>query len=67
MLNSLVTSPLFNLPTARPQGFDTKNDISSDEYSYLRIHQMIQKKLQTMPNLIDEDVVKMIEVELEKV
>ncbi|MEZ4885198.1 MAG: AAA family ATPase [Chitinophagales bacterium] len=66
MLNSLVTSPLFNLPTARPKGFDESNDLSSDDYVYRRIHQLIQEKLQTMPNLVDEDVMKMIEAELEK-
>lgn len=67
MLNSLVTSPLFNLPTARPKGFDESNDLSDDDYIYRRIHQLIQQKLQTMPNLVDEDVIKMIEAELEKV
>jgi predicted ATPase len=67
MLNSLVTSPLFNLPTARPKGFDESNDLSSDDYVYRRIHQMIQEKLQTMPNLVDDDVIRMIEAELEKI
>jgi predicted ATPase len=67
MLNSLVTSPLFNLPTARPKGFDESNDLSSDDYVYRRIHQAIQKKLQTMPDLVDEDVIRMIEAELEKI
>jgi len=66
MLNSLVTSPLFNLPTARPKGFDDSNDLSSDDYIYRRIHQLIQEKLQKMPDLVDEDVMKMIEAELEK-
>jgi len=67
MLNSLVTSPLFNLPTARPKGFDDSNDLSSDDYIYRRIHQKIQEKLQSMPDLVDEDVIKMIEAELEKI
>ncbi|MFK7950312.1 MAG: AAA family ATPase [Saprospiraceae bacterium] len=67
MLNSLVTSPLFNLPSARPKSFDEQNDLSSDDYVYRRIHQAIQQKLQTMPDLVDEDVIKMIEAELEKI
>lgn len=67
MLNSLVTSPLFNLPTARPKSFDDSNDLSSDDYVYRRIHQVIQSKLQEKPDLVDDDVIKMIEAELEKI
>lgn len=67
MLNSLVTSPLFNLPSARPKSFDNQNDISDDDYVYRRIHQVIQSKLQDKPDLVDDEVIKMIEAELEKI
>lgn len=68
MLNSLVTSPLFNLPTARPMSFqENYEDLSSDDYVYRRIHQKIQEELAAMPNLLDEDVIRMIAAELEKI
>ena len=67
MLNSLVTSPLFNLPTARPNSFNESNDLGGEDYIYKRIHQIIQQKLQTMPDLVDEDVMKMLEAELDKI
>lgn len=67
MLNSLVTSPLFNLPTARPLHAAENNDLSSDDYVYKRIHQTIQKKLQEIPNLVDSEIMEMLEIELAKI
>jgi Cdc6-like AAA superfamily ATPase len=64
--NSLITSLLWRLDT-----FTTRNIkpefISSDDYIYQQIHQVISKRIQNTAQLTDKDVIKLIEEELDKI
>ncbi len=64
--NSLLTSLLWRLDS-----FSTKNIpsnlISSDDYVFQKIHSVITKRIQDVPNLVDDDIMKMIEEELDKI
>jgi predicted ATP-binding protein involved in virulence len=66
--NSLITSPLFGLEvaTAKSASETDKKNVSSDDYIYQKIHEVIAKKISENPGLVDADVMKMIEDELAK-
>jgi len=63
--NSLLTSLLWRLDSFTTKDID-RNLISSDDYVYQKIHQAISKRIQEVPNLVDEDIMQMIENELDK-
>ncbi len=64
--NSLITSLLWRLDSFTTTGIKTKS-ISSDDYIYQKIHEVISKRIQNEPKLMDNDIMKMIETELEKI
>lgn len=60
MLSSFITSPLFNLPTARPAAFEGNGeDLETGDYIYTLIHQEIRKRLKNKP-LQDNEIKDMI-------
>ncbi len=64
--NSLLTSLLWRLDSFTTKDIE-QNQISSDDYVYQKIHQVISKQIQDIPNLVDDDIMKMIEEELDKI
>jgi len=64
--NSLLTSILWRLESFTTIGTQPEF-ISSDDYQYQKIHQVISKYIQEVPELTDEMVLKMIEEEFEKI
>ncbi len=64
--NSLLTSILWRLESFTTR--DIKPEfVSSDDYTYQKIHQVISKYVQEVPELNDDMVLKMIEEEFEKI
>lgn len=63
MANSLSTSPLFDMNTARARYSDDNIDTSED-YLYHKIHKAIAKSIKGKPAIVEEDIIKMIEDEL---
>jgi len=64
--NSLITSLLWRLDTFTTRGIKPEF-ISSDDYIYQQIHQVISKRIQNTAQLTDKDVIKLIEEELDKI
>ena len=64
--NSLVSSPLFDLETIASRNLNN-NRISSDDYIYDKIHQVVSKKVKENININEEEILKLIEEELEKI
>ena len=64
--NSLFTSLLWRLESFTTKDIDP-SQISSDDYVYQKIHQVISKQIQDSPNLVDDDIMRMIEDELSKI
>lgn len=64
--NSLLTSLLWRLDSFTTKDID-QNQISSDDYVYQKIHQVISKRIKDVPNLVDDDIMKMIEKELDNI
>jgi len=64
--NSLLTSLLWKLDTFTTKDIDP-NAISSDDYVYQKIHEVVSKRIQDVPNLVDKDILKMIEDEFDKI
>lgn len=66
--NSLLTSPLFELESMAPRSMNLveNRNISSDDYIYQKIHQVVADKINNTPNLVDADVMRMVEEELKK-
>jgi len=52
----LMSSPLFNLQTIKSRQFDQREQVSSDDYIYYRIHKKIKERLNETPSATDEDV-----------
>jgi|GEM_PF-5316939 len=60
MLSSFVTSPLFDLPTARPAAFEGNGeDLETGDYIYTLIHKEVRKRLKDKP-LQDGEIKKMV-------
>lgn len=64
--NSLLTSLLWKLDTFTTKGINPEL-VSSDDYVYQKIHQVISKYVQEVPDLNDDTVLKMIDEEFEKI
>lgn len=62
--NSLVSSPLFELETITSRDY-TKN-VSSDDYVYEKIHQVISEKIKNESAINEQEILKLIEEELAK-
>jgi len=63
LLSNFVTSPLFNLETARPAAFDERKheDLETGNYLYSQIHKQVKERIKNKPlqeeeirNVIDE-------------
>jgi len=64
--NSLLTSILWRLDSFTTN--DIKQEfVNSDDYPYQKIHQVISKYVQEVPELNDDMVLKLIEEEFEKI
>lgn len=63
--NSLVSSPLFDLGTIASRNLDNKR-ISSDDYVYDKIHQVVFQKVKEKIEMNEEEILKLIEDELDK-
>ncbi len=64
--NSLLTSILWRLDSFTTFGIK-QEFVSSDDYPYQKIHQVISKYVQEVPELNDDMVLKLIEEEFEKI
>jgi AAA15 family ATPase/GTPase len=63
--NSLVSSPLFDLDTITSREYDKKR-VSSDDYIYDKIHQVISLRIKEDINTSEEDIMKLVNEELDK-
>ncbi len=63
--NSLISSPLFDLETISSRGY--KESISSDDYIYSKIHQVLANKIKNDVNISEDELLKQIEEELAKI
>ena len=63
--NSLISSPLFDLETIASRDFDNKN-ISSDDYIYSKIHKVVAQKIKSDININEDEILKLIDEELDK-
>ena len=68
MANGVLTSPLFDLPSARTAAFnETKQEIdTSDNYLSGKIHQAISKRLKAKSGVGEVDIIDLINEELDK-
>jgi predicted ATP-binding protein involved in virulence len=66
MLNSLVTSPLFGLNSARSKVFKNVENISNDDYLMLKIHQILEERIAKEPEVKEDDYLEWAREELEK-
>ncbi len=63
--NSLVSSPLFDMETITSRDYDKK--VSSDDYIYEKIHQIVAQKIKENINVNEEELLKLIDEELDKI
>lgn len=63
--NSLISSPLFDLDTMASRDFDNKN-FSDDNYIYSNIHKVVAQNIEKDKDLSEDDILKIIEDELDK-
>lgn len=60
LLSGFVTSPLFNMPTAKPAAYESsKLDFETGDYIYSIIHKEVKKRLEKEP-LQDEEIKNMV-------
>ena len=64
MANTLTTSPLFDMDTARARNSDIDIDTSED-YIYSKIHESIAKRVKGKNAIIEDDIVEIIDQELD--
>jgi len=64
--NTLVSSPLFDLDTITSRNFDNKN-VNDDDYIYDKIHKVISKKIKENRDINEEEILKQIDDELDKI
>ncbi len=62
--NSLISSPLFDLETITSR--DYEKDVSSADYKYEKIHKVISKRIKEDINVEEDELLKLIEEELDK-
>lgn len=63
--NSLVSSPLFDMETITSREYS--KDVSSDDYIYEKIHQVVAKKIKESVNIDEEELLDLIDKELDKI
>jgi len=63
--NSLVSSPLFDMETITSRAY--KKVVSSDDYIYEKIHKQISKKIREDINIDEDELLKLIDKELDKI
>ncbi len=63
--NSLVSSPLFDMETITSREYDKV--VSSDDYIYEKIHQVVAKKIKDDMNVDEVELLKLIDEELDKI
>lgn len=63
--NSLVSSPLFDMETITSREYD--KPVSSDDYIYEKIHKQVAKKIKENINVDEEELLKLIDEELDKI
>ncbi len=63
--NSLVSSPLFDMETITSRDYDKA--VSSDDYIYEKIHQQVAQKIKEHVNIDEEELLKLIDEELDKI
>lgn len=63
--NTLISSPLFDLETIASREYDYP--VSSDDYIYDKIHKVVAQKIKDEVNVDEEELLKMIDEELDKV
>ncbi|MEA3353766.1 MAG: AAA family ATPase, partial [Campylobacterota bacterium] len=63
--NTLISSPLFDLETMASRNYDDKN-FSDDDFIYEKIHSEVAKRIKNDIDITDEELSKLIQVELEK-
>ena len=63
--NSLVSSPLFDMETITSREYE--KPVSSDDYIYEKIHQVVAQKIKGNVNVDEEELLKLIDDELNKI
>ena len=63
--NSLVSSPLFDMETITSREYD--KSVSSDDYIYEKIHKQVAQKIKKNINVDEEELLKLIDEELDKI
>ena len=63
--NSLITSLLWRVDSSSSSKMQSEY-INNDDYIYQKIHEVISKRIQDTPNLIEDDILQMINNELNK-
>jgi len=63
--NSLVSSPLFDMETITSRDYDKV--VSSDDYIYAKIHQVVAQKIKNDINIDEDELLKLIDEELDKI
>ena len=62
--NSLVSSPLFDLENITSRNY--KKDVSSSDYVYSKIHEVISKRLKDDIDIDEDELLKLIDKELDR-
>jgi len=63
--NSLVSSPLFDMETITSREYN--KSVSSDDYIYEKIHKQVAQKIKENINVDEEELLKLIDEELDKI
>ena len=63
--NSLISSPLFDLKHITSRDYDKK--VSSDDFIYEKIHKVVSKRIEENINIDEEEILKLIDEELDKI
>jgi len=63
--NSLASSPLFDLDTITSRDYKNRR-VSSDDYVYDKIHQVVSSRIKDDINISEDEIMKLINEELDK-
>jgi len=63
--NSLISSPLFDLKSITSRNYDKK--VSSDDFIYEKIHKVVSKRIENNINIDEDEILKLIDEELDKI
>ena len=63
--NSVLSSPLFDMETITSRDYDKV--VSNDDYIYEKIHQVIAQKIKEDLNVNEDELLKLIDQELDKI